>query len=46
MFAVYAARIDKDEPLKALDSGERPEPVAADGWTTVRLKAAALNHHD
>jgi len=46
MFAVYAARIDKDEPLKGLESGERPEPVAPEGWAVVRLRAAALNHHD
>jgi NADPH:quinone reductase-like Zn-dependent oxidoreductase len=46
MFAVYAARIDKDEPLKGLELGERPEPVAPAGWAVVRLRAAALNHHD
>jgi NADPH:quinone reductase-like Zn-dependent oxidoreductase len=26
--------------------GERPDPVAEDGWTTVDVKAASLNHHD
>jgi len=26
--------------------GERPDPDAPDGWTTVSVKAAALNHHD
>ena len=46
MFAVYAARIDRDEPLKALELGERPEPVAREGWAVVQLRAAALNHHD
>jgi len=46
MFAAYAAGIDKDEPLKGLELGERPEPVAPEGWATVRLRAAALNHHD
>jgi len=46
MFAVYAARIDKEEPLKGLELGERPEPEVPPGWTTVRLRAAALNHHD
>jgi NADPH:quinone reductase-like Zn-dependent oxidoreductase len=46
MFAVYAAATDKDEPLKGLELGERPEPVAPAGWATVRLRAAALNHHD
>jgi NADPH:quinone reductase-like Zn-dependent oxidoreductase len=46
MFAITAARIDKDDPLSGLASGERPDPVAPDGWTTVTVKAAALNHHD
>lgn len=46
MFAVYAAAIDKDQPLKGLELGERPEPSVPEGWTTVRLRAAALNHHD
>ena len=46
MFAVYAAAIDKDEPLKGLETGDRPDPVAPDGWTTVTVRAAALNHHD
>jgi NADPH:quinone reductase-like Zn-dependent oxidoreductase len=46
MFAVYAAAIDKEEPLKGLALGERPEPEVPRGWTTVRLRAAALNHHD
>ena len=26
--------------------GERPEPDAPDGWTTVTVRAASLNHHD
>ena len=26
--------------------GERPDPVAPDGWTSVTVKAASLNHHD
>ena len=46
MFAVTAARIDADDPLAGMDLGERPDPVAADGWVTVTVKAAALNHHD
>jgi NADPH:quinone reductase-like Zn-dependent oxidoreductase len=46
MFAVYAARIDAGQPLDGLESGERPEPPARAGWTTVRVKAASLNHHD
>src|SRR6516164_7971836 len=46
MFAVTAARIDADDPLSALELGERPDPVPRDGWATVRVKAASLNHHD
>jgi NADPH:quinone reductase-like Zn-dependent oxidoreductase len=46
MFAVYAARIDAGNPLDGLETGERPEPEPQSGWTTVTVKAAALNHHD
>ena len=46
MFAVYAEKFSKDDPLSGLVVGERPEPVAPDGWTTVSVKAASLNHHD
>ena len=46
MFAVTAARIDAGDPLAGLDLGERPDPVPPDGWVTVTVKAAALNHHD
>lgn len=46
MFAAYAARIDKDQPLEGLELGDRPEPAVPDGWTTVDVKAASLNHHD
>ncbi len=46
MFAVYAESFDQDAPLDGLVVGERPDPVAPDGWTTVTVKAASLNHHD
>jgi NADPH:quinone reductase-like Zn-dependent oxidoreductase len=46
MFAAYAARIDRDQPLNGLELGERPEPESRPGWTTVTVKAASLNHHD
>jgi NADPH:quinone reductase-like Zn-dependent oxidoreductase len=46
MFAVTAARIDADDPLSGLEPGERPDPVPPDGWVTVTVKAASLNHHD
>ena len=46
MFAVHAARFSSDDPLSGLVVGERPDPVAAEGWATVTVKAASLNHHD
>jgi NADPH:quinone reductase-like Zn-dependent oxidoreductase len=46
MRAIYAESINPDEPLKGLVVGERPEPEAPEGWTTVRVRASALNHHD
>jgi NADPH:quinone reductase-like Zn-dependent oxidoreductase len=46
MLAVTAARIDADNPLNGLELGERPEPDVPAGWTTVRVRATALNHHD
>jgi NADPH:quinone reductase-like Zn-dependent oxidoreductase len=46
MFAVSAARFDPQNPISGLELGEHAEPVVPDGWTTVRVKAAALNHHD
>jgi len=47
VFAVTAARIDVDDPLAGLVLGERPDPeLPGDGWATVQVKAASLNHHD
>ena len=46
MFAVYAESFSADEPLTGLVLGERPDPEVPDGWTTVTVKAASLNHHD
>ena len=46
MLAVYASATNRDDPLAGLRIDDRPEPAAADGWTTITLKAASLNHHD
>ena len=46
MLAAYAARIDRDDPLSALEVGERPDPTPPAGWIPVQVKAAGLNHHD
>jgi NADPH:quinone reductase-like Zn-dependent oxidoreductase len=46
MFAVTVARFDAENPIAGLEVGEHADPVTPDGWTTVRVKATALNHHD
>ncbi len=46
MLAVFASRTDADDPLSALEVGDRPDPEPHDGWVTVDVKAASLNHHD
>jgi NADPH:quinone reductase-like Zn-dependent oxidoreductase len=46
MLAVFASSIDRDDPLKGLTIDDRPEPQPPEGWTTVTVKAASLNHHD
>jgi NADPH:quinone reductase-like Zn-dependent oxidoreductase len=46
MLAAYAARFDADDPIAALEVGERPEPTVPDGWVTIDVRATALNHHD
>ena len=46
VLAAFAAAIDRDDPLSGLRVGERPEPEVPDGWTTVNVRSASLNHHD
>jgi len=46
VLAAYAARVSRDDPLSALEIGERPDPSPGEGWVTVEVRAAALNHHD
>jgi NADPH:quinone reductase-like Zn-dependent oxidoreductase len=46
MRAVFATGFDRDDPLKGLEIGERPDPEPQDGWSTVEVRAASLNHHD
>ncbi|MDQ3631194.1 MAG: zinc-binding dehydrogenase [Actinomycetota bacterium] len=46
MLAAYAARQDPEEPLAGLEVGELPEPEVPQGWATVTVRAASLNHHD
>jgi NADPH:quinone reductase-like Zn-dependent oxidoreductase len=46
MLAVYAASTNRDDPLAALEIGERPEPAPPEGWVNVEVRATSLNHHD
>jgi NADPH:quinone reductase-like Zn-dependent oxidoreductase len=46
MFAITAARFSPEDPLAGLELGERPDPEPLGGWEVVRVRAAALNHHD
>jgi NADPH:quinone reductase-like Zn-dependent oxidoreductase len=47
MRAAYAVTANDDDPLAALEVGERPEPdTSLDDWVTVEVKASSLNHHD
>jgi NADPH:quinone reductase-like Zn-dependent oxidoreductase len=46
MRAVFASRIDREDPLSGLELGQRPDPEPPPGWTTVTVRAASLNHHD
>jgi NADPH:quinone reductase-like Zn-dependent oxidoreductase len=46
MRAVYAASQSLADPLQGLTIAEVPDPEPRPGWVTVRLRAAALNHHD
>ncbi|MFV0434899.1 MAG: zinc-binding dehydrogenase [Leucobacter sp.] len=46
MLAAYVDSINPNSPLSGLVVGERPSPKPPEGWATVTVKAAALNHHD
>ena len=46
MRAVFVSSPSSDDPLSVLEVGDRPEPEAPDGWTTVQVRAVSLNHHD
>jgi len=46
MRAAIAIGADAKEPLRVLSVGEAPEPATPDGWVTVDVRAASLNHHD
>ncbi|WP_150237590.1 zinc-binding dehydrogenase [Nocardiopsis quinghaiensis] len=46
MLAAIAAHPCPEDPLSALRLVERPDPEPPEGWTRVRVRAAAVNHHD
>ncbi|MEU4238104.1 zinc-binding dehydrogenase [Actinoplanes sp. NPDC026619] len=46
MRAAFAAGASPDRPLSVLTVGEAPEPELLDGWVSVEVRAASLNHHD
>ncbi|MEX2324449.1 MAG: zinc-binding dehydrogenase [Nitriliruptoraceae bacterium] len=46
MFAITATAINPDDPLRGLTLGEVDDPQPQEGWVTVDVKAASLNHHD
>ncbi|MBC7309687.1 MAG: zinc-binding dehydrogenase [Actinomycetales bacterium] len=46
MLAAYAARQSATDPLSGLVVGEIDRPAVPEGWVRVRVRAAALNHHD
>jgi NADPH:quinone reductase-like Zn-dependent oxidoreductase len=46
VLAAYATAPNPSDPLAALEVGERAEPDGPEGWTTVTVRAASINHHD
>ena len=46
VIAVYATQLDAEDPLSGLVVGELEAPPVPEGWTTVEVRAASLNHHD
>lgn len=46
MFAVYAASTSATDPLSGLVLGDVPDVAVPEGWVSVDVRAASLNHHD
>ncbi len=46
MLAVTCTSQSADDPLSGLTVGDRPDPTPPEGWVTVTVRAASLNHHD
>jgi NADPH:quinone reductase-like Zn-dependent oxidoreductase len=46
MLGVAVTAFHPDDPLQGLHVGEVADAQAPEGWATVQVRAAALNHHD
>ncbi|MCC2336277.1 zinc-binding dehydrogenase [Cellulomonas wangsupingiae] len=46
MLCARVVSFSPDDPLAGLEVGDAPEAAAPDGWTSVDVRAASLNHHD
>ena len=46
MLAAFVSAPAPKDPLSVLEVGDRPTPDVPEGWTTITVKAASLNHHD
>jgi NADPH:quinone reductase-like Zn-dependent oxidoreductase len=46
VLGVTVTSFSDSDPLSGLTVGEVPEPEVRPGWARVKVKAAALNHHD
>jgi NADPH:quinone reductase-like Zn-dependent oxidoreductase len=46
VLAALVTRFDRDDPLAGLTVADHPAPEPREHWTTVDVRAAALNQHD
>ena len=46
MLSARVVSFSTTDPLSGLAVGDAPEAPTPDGWTTVEVRAASLNHHD
>ncbi|MCC2322471.1 zinc-binding dehydrogenase [Cellulomonas xiejunii] len=46
MLSARVVSFHPDDPLRGLEVGDVPEAAPPDGWATVDVRAASLNHHD
>jgi NADPH:quinone reductase-like Zn-dependent oxidoreductase len=46
MRAAFVRSFDPEAPERAVEVGEFEEAARPDGWTTIAVRAASVNHHD